>query len=121
MDEKRQFPRLEKQFILSYHDLQNPEEINGVSTLKDISKGGLSFVGNHHFKPGQMVGVQLRTALYPVPVNFEGEVVSASEIVGQYPALAVHSLYLIRLRFVEISEDAEIVVEKVFQVLAKKK
>lgn len=114
MDEKRKFPRLERQFILSYHDLKEPEVIHGVSTLKDISKGGLAFSSTHNFQPGDTLGIQLKTSLYPVPVFFEGNVVSVSQNIG-------NSIFMIHLSFTDLNEDAAQVIDKAFKVFAKKK
>lgn len=113
MDDQRRFPRLEKQFVLSYYDLRNPEDTNGVSTLKNISRGGLSFCASHKLVKGSVVGVQLRTPFHPVPVHFEGVVVGATESRS-------NRIYFIRLQFQDLSDEASAVVDKAFELLKKR-
>jgi hypothetical protein len=114
MSEQRRFPRMEKQFVLSYYDLQNPDDTNGVSTLKNISKGGLSFCATHKLVKGSVVGVQLRTPFHPVPVHFEGLVVGVTETRAK-------RIYFIRLQFQELSDEANAVVDKAFELLKDRK
>jgi Tfp pilus assembly protein PilZ len=114
MVEKRHSPRFEKQFILSYYNLKDPESISGVSTMKDISRGGLSFCSAHSFSVGDDVGIQLRTSLHPVPIHFEGKAVFVSQHMGQ-------SIYLVRMRFTELSDEAIMIVDKIVQLLSSRK
>jgi Tfp pilus assembly protein PilZ len=93
--EKRQYPRINNHFMVSYHLLENNTVID-LSQTKNLSEGGMAFNANVKFNPGAQLVLNLRIPLAPEPVKIIGQVVESSE--------AGKNIYYTRVKFVNIDE-----------------
>ncbi|MBF0504016.1 MAG: PilZ domain-containing protein [Candidatus Omnitrophica bacterium] len=104
--ERRQFTRIYRNFILSYHEKGKAASKQDVSQINNISRGGLSFVSTHPIKPKTVVVLKLKTPLIADPINLEGVVLDSKEKISEM-------IYEVRVQFKDISEPVLNVLEKI--------
>lgn len=104
--ERRKFPRLEANFVISYKIEQLPPDDEGgeilqghdLSQTKNVSQGGVLITTNQLFKKGSYLAMVIRFPLLPQKIEVTGEVVDSREIVKNL-------IYETRVRFVGLDEN----------------
>ena len=59
--ERRKFPRIYRNFIVTYHEKGKSTDIHDVSQINNLSQGGLSFSSTHRLAEGTLIVVDLKT------------------------------------------------------------
>ena len=104
--ERRQFPRIKKNYIIRFSEKNNPSLKFDVSQIENISRGGICFASTIPFKSGTELAVELRTPYITDTVYLEGHVLESRE---KIKGLIYHN----RFQFHEITPLAESVLEKI--------
>lgn len=107
-EERRQYKRIKKNFILSYFDKANPAVKLELTQLKNIGVGGICFVTNKTFDPGTVIGIELKTPYLSDTTYLEGTVLESHERVQNV-------IYETRLEFNELSEEAKYLLNKMME------
>ena len=58
-EERRQYKRIHKNFILTYYDKDNPDHKYEITQLKNISMGGLCFVTSQGYNADTNLAIVL--------------------------------------------------------------
>jgi len=107
--ERRRYQRIEKNFILTYYEKENPSVKIELTQLKNISKGGLCFITTKAFLPSTKLGLELRTPYLSETTYLEGVVLeSRPKIEG--------IIYETRLQFEELNSQADFLIMKMIEV-----
>ena len=106
--DRRKHVRIHKNFIMSYHDKNNPQIKYDISQLYNISKGGMCFIATHKFAPLTELAIELRTPYLADAVHFEGSVIESKDKIP-------NMLYEIRMVFKNLSPITEGILEKIEQ------
>ncbi|MFA5114712.1 MAG: PilZ domain-containing protein [Candidatus Omnitrophota bacterium] len=78
--ERRRYPRIKANFIVSYRVLEDSDVIDSSQT-KNFSIGGMLFTTNKFFKKGTGLALRIRLPFDSRPVEIAGMVVDSREIV----------------------------------------
>lgn len=76
--EKRKYPRLEANFIVSYR-IQEPSALFDLSQTRNVSKGGMLLTTNKDFKPGVVLAMTIRFPFASDKINILGRVIFSKE------------------------------------------
>jgi hypothetical protein len=104
--ERRQHPRVKKNYIIRFSEKDNPSLKFEVSQIENISRGGIGFTSAIAFKEGAELSVELRTPYIADTIYLEGHVLECREKVK---GLIYHN----RFQFHDITPLAENVLEKI--------
>lgn len=77
--EKRKYPRINKHFMLSYFDLNDPLVRHNASQLKNIGLGGLCLITSKAFPTGTRIGIELKTPFLSEFIHLKGTVLESKE------------------------------------------
>lgn len=77
--EKRKYPRINKHFMLSYFDLNDPLVRHNASQLKNIGLGGLCLITSKAFLTGTRIGIELKTPFLSEFIHLKGTVLESKE------------------------------------------
>lgn len=110
--ERRQNPRLERNFILSYFDKARPQTKFELTQLKNIGKGGMCFVTSQKFEPGTKMELELKTPYLAEATYLEGRVLESHEKVEGM-------LYETRLQFEFLDPKGEFLLAKLIEFFVK--
>ena len=110
--ERRRYIRIEKHFIISYFDKNDPAVKHSISQLKNISMGGMCFVAPQNYSGGAQMGVNLKTPYVADMVGMEGVVLESREKIA-------NMIYEVRLQFGPLSKEAEFVLKKIVETFLK--
>jgi len=105
MEERRQYVRVQKNFILTYFDPKEPKEIHEITQLKNISLGGMCFVTSKKLASGTALGINVNTPYVSDTTYVEGTVLQSHEKVSGI-------VYETRFQYENLSPDAEFVLNK---------
>ena len=94
-NQKRQYPRVNGHFIVSY-SLEEKDDIIELSQTKNLSQGGIALSTSIKFNPGTQLVLKLRIPLAREPVKIIGRVVESRELGKNY--------YNTRIQFITIDE-----------------
>lgn len=102
--ERRQHPRIDKTFIVSYRVYT---EVNNydLTQTKNISVGGMLLTTNRLFKPGTVLSIDIRLPFLKGPLNLKGRVVESREVVKQL-------IYDTHLEIFDVDPDSMEVINK---------
>ena len=103
--ERRQYKRVNKNFILTYYDKSDPSKKYEITQLKNISLGGLCFITSRHFDSGAKIAIELKTPYISDTTNLEGQVLGSNEKIKKI-------LYETRLKFDSLTPQAEFLLAK---------
>ncbi len=106
--ERRQYIRVKKNFILSYHEKDNPLAKNDISQLKNISLGGMCFVTAEPFSQSTKLAIELKTPFLAGMTRLDATVLESHE-------RAKDILYETRVSFDGLSAQSRMVLEKVVE------
>ncbi len=110
--ERRQFKRFEKNFILKYFELERSKEKHEITQLKNISQGGLCFIHSHKLEINIRLGIELKTPYISTNTYLEGIVLDTQE---KIPGI----LYESRLRFEHLDSHAELILKELIEYFLK--
>lgn len=113
-EDRRQHPRIKKNYIIRFYEKNNPSVKYDVSQIENISQGGMCFSSTMHLNEGSLVAVELRTPFLSDTVYLEGTILQSRDKV---PGL----IYENRIRFQEVSPTAIDVLTKIEQYNSNKK
>jgi hypothetical protein len=104
--------RIEKHFIISYYEKDDPMIKHDISQIKNISLGGMCFVSAQSYAPSTKIGIDMRTPYLTDTVPMEGTVLESREKIR-------NMIYETRLVFDKLSEQAELIIKKLIATFAK--
>jgi len=109
-EERRQYARIKKSFILSYFDHVNPEHKFEITQLKNISFGGMCFITGQNYEPSTKLGIELKTPYLAGTTHLEGVVLMSHEKMKD-------KIYETRLQFVEpLETEAKVLLGKLIDL-----
>lgn len=76
--ERRKHPRLDANFIISYH-IKEPSSPFDLSQTKNVSQGGLLLTTNRYFEKGVLLEMTIRFPFIPDKIKLTGMVVVSVE------------------------------------------
>lgn len=109
---RRKFQRINKQFILTYFHIQDPENQYEITQLKNISEGGMCFVASRPSELNTQIGIKLKTPYLSDTTYFEGTVLGSHEKISNL-------VYEIRTEFSPLNESAKFLINKLKDVFLK--
>jgi len=98
-NERRQYRRINKNFILNYYEAENTTKQYAASQLKNISVGGICLISPQPFSPGTVLGFNIKTPFLIEMASLEGEVLESHERVKDI-------IYEVRVKFKKLSPEA---------------
>ena len=104
-EERRKSPRIEKYFIVTYYDINFPDQTYCTTQLKNISCGGMLLITEMPFETGTMLGIEIKSPFFANITHLRGEVLESFES-------AKEIFYHTRVQFVDLSPEAQIVIEQ---------
>jgi len=110
--ERRRYIRIEKHFIITYRDNDDPSVMIEVSQLKNISMGGMCCVTARRYAPSTRMNIELKTPYVSKPVPLTGTVLDSTEKV---PGI----IYETRLVFDRLDNQAEFVLNKIVGLFSR--
>lgn len=110
--ERRQYKRIKKHFVLTYFALNDPERRYSASQLKNISLGGMCLITSQSFPVSTRLGIELKTPFLAELTHLEGTVMESHEKVKDV-------IYETRLGFDQIASQATFVLQKLIQHFEK--
>ena len=111
-EERRQYKRIEKHFVISYHDKNDPTIKHDVSQVKNISLGGMCFITSKRFPPSTEFHLELKTPYVPQTVALDGKVLESREKVADI-------LYETRIEFGDLGKEVKEVFKKIIEKFSK--
>ena len=107
-DERRKYHRINKHFVLSYFDLNDPMVRHDASQLKNISLGGMCLITARVFTPATRLGIELKTPFLSEFIYLEGTVIECKEKIRNI-------IYETHLRFDQLPLPSQIVLKKLIE------
>ncbi len=111
--ERRRYHRIQKNFILTYYDMANPDHRFEATQLKNISLGGMCLITSKGFPAHTVLAIELKTPFLLELTHLEGLVLESHEKVKDI-------IYETRLEFKNLSLDAEYLLNKLVEHFEKK-
>lgn len=113
-DERRQYVRIKKSFILSYFNPADPDKKFEITQLKNISLGGMCFVTTRNFEPSVELIIELKTPYISETTHLEGVVLQSHEkMTGK--------IYETRIQFKAFDTEAKVLLEKLIKFFIDRK
>jgi hypothetical protein len=114
MQEQRKDLRFQKQDPLMYSLKDKPEVAYKVSSLIDISKGGLKFTCVEEHPVGTILIFHIKLPfLYPIVPTFEGKIIG----VGHHNQMKI---YQVRVQFTHLDPQAAAALQQMENIHSKK-
>ena len=113
-DERRQYQRITKHFILTYFDVADPDVKYSASQLKNVSLGGVCLITAQSFPSATRLGIALKTPFLSELTHLEGTVLESHERIKNV-------IYETRLEFDEISPQSKEVIEELIKHFEKER
>ena len=104
-EERRQYKRINRSFILSYFDRAEPDYKFEITQIKNISLGGMCFVAIKSFEPPAKLGLELKTPYLSGTTYLKGAVVGSTEKMKD-------KIYEIRIQFEPLETEARVILQK---------
>tara|TARA_B100000315_G_C14512889_1_gene557802 strand:+ start:61 stop:417 length:357 start_codon:yes stop_codon:yes gene_type:complete len=95
--ERREDPRIEANFVVSYKIEEMPEG-HDLSQTKNISRGGILITSNRRFDSGTSLTINMRIPFVPQRIKLKGEVIDSKERVRDL-------IYETRIKFIGLDES----------------
>ena len=105
-ENRRQFVRIYRSFILTYFSVSNSDVPKEVSQINNISQGGMNFSILSPINKGDILTVELKTPFLSEGLQMNGEVLECRD---KIPGL----IYEVRLQFKDLSSFAKEVLAKI--------
>ncbi len=110
IQERRQYLRINKNFIVRYFEAENPTEKHEVTQLKNISRGGMCLVTSQYFAPAVRLTIELKVPHFSDMVLLEGSVLQSHEKIKNI-------IYETRVQFINISPQGAAALDKIISFL----
>ena len=107
-NERRQYFRINKNFILTYFDQASPSQKYEITQLKNISLGGMCFITTKSFEPSMKLGIELKTPYLAGTTYLEGIVMESHEKMKD-------KIYETRLQFESLGAESRVLLEKLIE------
>ena len=104
-EERRQYIRIKKSFLLTYYLKDEPHRKFEITQLKNISLGGMCFVATFNLIPSTRLCVELKTPYLAETTHLEGIVLQSHEKMK-------NKIYETRLQFCELDTEATVLLKK---------
>ena len=111
-EERRNYTRVERSFIVSYFDKNDPQTKHNISQIKNMSLGGICFVTSQLYAPGTKLGIELRTPFIVDAIEIQGTVLESKE---KIPGILCET----RLKFEELNPDTTSILKKIVETFLK--
>ncbi len=111
-EERRQYERIKKSFILSYFDQAHPENKFEITQLKNISFGGMCFITSQSYESQTKLGIELKTPYLAGTTHLEGIVLGSNEKMKD-------KIYETRLQFGNLDAEAKILLGKLIELFTE--
>ena len=112
--EKRQYVRLSKHYIVSYHVKDDPGTSYDLTQLKNISEGGICFVTTKSFVPGTSLVLRIKTPFMTESTHLEGETLESKEKLKDL-------IYETRLKFTNLDTEGQVALKTLMEYLVNNK
>ena len=112
IEERRQYERIKKSFILSYYKLANPERKFEITQLKNISYGGMCFITAQCYESSTKLGIELKTPYLAGTTHLEGVVLGSNEKMK-------NAIYETRLQFGPLEAEAKVLLGKLIELFVE--
>jgi len=110
MPERRLHQRFQKPYTVIFSLKDNPQETYDMSTILDISRGGLSFSSSAFYPSGTKMTFSIKFSfLYPQATVVDGQVVAAQ----QKPS---SNLFKTKVKFINVSPSVESILRHMEQL-----
>ena len=105
MEERRQFSRINSQFVVNYRVIG--ERGDGVSSLtRNVSGGGVCFLTEAWIAPETMLQIEVRVPQRQQTIRFTAEVVWSGALILEHSDQSAYR-FQTGVRFVEIAPDEQ--------------
>lgn len=104
IEEKRQTPRFRILSIVKY-TLEDSEGPLQVANIRDLSKGGLTFIAEHEIPEGEVLRFCFLPPQHKAPVNVKGRIVRCRAIRKKPKG------FEIGVKFLDVPEEARLAIE----------
>ena len=111
-EERRQYERIKKSFILSYYDPETPDYKFEITQLKNISFGGMCFITGQNYEPSTKLGIELKTPYLAGTTHLEGVVLGSNEKMKG-------AIYETRLQFGPLEAEAKVLLGKLIKLFTE--
>ena len=111
-EERRQYERIKKSFILSYFDKATPEHKFEITQLKNISFGGMCFITSHEYESSTKLSVELKTPYLSGTTHLEGTVMESHEKMKG-------KIYETRMQFGPLEAEAKVLLGKLIEIFVE--
>jgi c-di-GMP-binding flagellar brake protein YcgR len=111
--ERRQYPRAEYRFVVSYRVLEEKDNVD-ISQTKNLGLGGMWLTTNRKFGIGAKLALDIRLPFDPDPIKLIAVVVEAKEVVSNL-------IYDTHLAFLSIDEKHKKTIGKAVDHYLEKK
>ena len=111
-EERRQYERINKSFILSYFDQAHPENKFEITQLKNISFGGMCFITGQSYEPSTKLCIELKTPYLAGTTHLEGVVLGSNEKMKD-------KIYETRLQFGLLEAEAKVLLGKLIELFVE--
>jgi len=95
--ERRQYPRMDSKFVVSYRIKQNPNGYD-LSQTKNVSQGGMLLTTNKLFPKDTSLAMTIRFPFVAQKIELTGRVIASREIVRDL-------IYETRIQFLDLDQD----------------
>jgi hypothetical protein len=106
--EKRAHERFLRNYVLTYHEKNNPEKQYSVTQLKNLSIGGLCFITDQHFEKNVELSLALQTPYVSETTYLSGIVLESHEKVTDM-------LYETRIEFTKLTPESKFLLNKLIE------
>ncbi|MDP8265123.1 MAG: PilZ domain-containing protein [Candidatus Aceula lacicola] len=113
-EDRRKHPRVEKHFIVTFFEADDPAAEHSISQLKNISRGGVLFSSSVAHTAGKKLQVMIKTPYMANTLSVKGTVIECSE---RIPGV----IYEIRVEIEDLDSDAETIFKKIEEAFLKSK
>jgi len=110
--ERRQHPRAEYRFVVSYRVLEEEGNVD-ISQTKNLGLGGMWLTTNRKFSAGAKLALDIRLPFEPKSIKLVGIVVGSKEVVSNL-------IYDTHLSFVSVDEEYKKTIGKTVERYLKK-
>jgi len=108
-EERRQYERINRSFILSYYDIAQPDYKFEITQLKNISFGGMCFITGRSYESSTKLGIELKTPYLAGTTHLEGVVLGSNEKMKD-------KIYETRLQFGSLDAEAKVLLGKLIEL-----
>ena len=97
--DRREFARLEKNFVVSYRIYGDSDAID-TSQTRNIGEGGMLLTTNRSLEKGTVLAIEIKLPFFPMPIRLLGNTLESKEI-------AKNLIYETRLSFTYMDDQSK--------------